>query len=41
MSVFETHATNLMFVNVKKYILGLFYRFCKTLDAYECLPTNS
>lgn len=41
MSVFETHATNLMFVNVKKYILGLFFRFYKALDACKCLLSNS
>lgn len=40
MSVFETHATNLMFVNVK-YILGLFFRFYKALDACKCLLSNS
>lgn len=40
MSVFETHATNLMFVNVK-CILGLFFRFYKALDACKCLLSNS
>lgn len=41
MSAFETHATNLMLVDVKKYIFGLFFRFCKTLHAFKCLSTDS
>lgn len=41
MSASETHATNLMLVDVKKYIFGLFFRFCKTLHAFKCLSTDS